>query len=296
MTQIGGLIAGIGDFGVEALVTQAEVAASEAMANDKPFVKASEIILKGQPVYISDANGVNAIISLASNTTEAKSSNVYGLALQNFAPNDILQVVRRGELTGLNTSTATVGDSVWLGVNGQKLYGIANKPLGTHLVYLGVVKRVHQNQGVIDVDIKNGFEVEELHNVAFASLQEADLFGYVAGKWQNIPRYFRIAKYTAENQLPTTGNAATVYFLNVAGSKYLKYWNGAAYVNASTKTDLPKCVSSVQRDYYATFSDISTTNYGNRVAEIQVIEDETQGNLTGYYKFDGINLIWIITQ
>ena len=321
----GGLIAGIGDFGVEALLTQAEQAESnaessagiattkagealasansasvsasqasqsamDAVVNDKPFVKAGEVILKGQPVYISNANGANSIISLASNATEVKSSNVYGLALQNFAVNDILQVVRRGELTGLDTSTATIGDSVWLGANGQKLYGITNKPLGTHLVYLGIVKRVHQNQGVIDVDIKNGFEVEELHNVTLTSLQETDLFGYIGGRWQNVPRYFRIAKYTAESQLPTVGNVGTVYFLNVAGSKYLKYWNSTTYANASTKTDLPKCISSIQRDYYAKFSDISTANYGNRVAEIQVIEDETKSNLPSLYYFDGNSL------
>jgi hypothetical protein len=274
----------------------AQQSANQALANDKPFVKASEVILKGQPVYISNANGTNAIVSLASNTTETRSSNVYGLALQNFAINDILQVVRRGDLTGLDTSTATVGDSVWLGVNGQKLYGIANKPLGTHLVYLGIVKRAHANQGVIDVDIKNGFEVEELHNVTFTSLQETDLFGYIGGKWQNVPRYFRVAKYTAESQLPITGDVGTVYFLNVAGSKYLKYWNGTAYVNASTKTDLPKCVSSVQKDYYATFADISISNYTGRIASIIVIEDETQENQNGFYVFNGTSLVWILTQ
>ena len=100
----------------------------------------------------------------------------------------------------------------------------------------------------------------------------------------------RIAKYTAESQLPVTGDVGTVYFLNVTGNKYLKYWNGVAYVNASTKVDLPKCVSSVQQDYYATFADISIANYGNRVASIHVIEDVNNQNGTGLYYFDGSTL------
>ena len=100
----------------------------------------------------------------------------------------------------------------------------------------------------------------------------------------------KIEKYTAENQLPATGSFSSVYFLNVAGSKYLKYWNGTAYVDANTKADLPKCVSSVQRDYYATFADISTANYAGRVASIHVIEDVNNSNGTGAYYFDGTTL------
>lgn len=148
-----------------------------------------------------------------------------------------------------------------------------------------------QSSVTVSVQTMNVDVLGELNDVSIsAPLQDLELFGYVAGKWRNVSRYMKVEKYTAENQLPTTGSFNSVYFLNVAGSKYLKYWNGASYVSASTKVDLPKCVSSIQRDYYATFADISTANYNGRNADICVIEDVNNSNETGLYYFDGTTL------
>jgi len=70
-------------------------------------------------------------------------------------------------LDGLDTSTATIGDAVWLGTNGNLIYGLANKPYApAHLVYIGVVTRVNANNGEIFINVQNGFELDELHNVS----------------------------------------------------------------------------------------------------------------------------------
>lgn len=133
-------------------------------------VKAAVAINKGQAVYISGANGTNQIVSLASNTSEATSSKTLGLANQNFAINDIGQIITEGLITGIDTSTATAGDPVWLGVNGNLIFGLANKPAApAHLVYIGVVTRVQSVNGEIYVKIQNGFELQELHNVSITS-------------------------------------------------------------------------------------------------------------------------------
>jgi hypothetical protein len=147
-----------------------------------------------------------------------------------------------------------------------------------------------RNQAEVFKNSASGSAVASANSAALAS-QKADEISNAF-----LAVHTRIAKYTAENQLPLTGDARTVYFLNVAGNKYLKYWDGTAYVNASTKTDLPKCISSIQRDYYATFADISTANYNVRNASICVISDETQNNQTGLYFYDGTNLNWIAIQ
>lgn len=133
-------------------------------------VKAAVAINKGQAVYISGANGTNQIVSLASNVSEATSSKTLGLAMQNFAINDIGQIITEGLLAGIDTSTATAGDPVWLGVNGNLIFGLANKPVApAHLVYIGVVTRVQSVNGEIYVKIQNGFELQELHNVSITS-------------------------------------------------------------------------------------------------------------------------------
>ena len=151
-------------------------------------VKASVVINKGQAVYVSGANGTNQLVSLASNTNESLSSKTLGLASQNFAINDIGQIITEGLLAGLNTSTATAGDPVWLGVSGNLIYGLANKPVApAHLVYIGVVTRSNINNGEIYVKIQNGFELQELHNVLISSVanNEGLFYETATSLWKN---------------------------------------------------------------------------------------------------------------
>ena len=130
-------------------------------------VKATQTILKGQAVYISGSDGSNALISLASNAADISSATTIGLAMQNFAINQIGQVIIIGQLYGVDTSTALPGDPVWLGINGNLLYGYANKPIApAHLVYIGSVTRVQQINGEIEVKVQNGYELNELHDVS----------------------------------------------------------------------------------------------------------------------------------
>jgi hypothetical protein len=43
-----------------------------------------------------------------------------------------------------------------------------------HIVYIGVVVRSHPTMGVIEVKIQNGYELDELHNVAAQSPSNND--------------------------------------------------------------------------------------------------------------------------
>ena len=133
-------------------------------------VKAGEIMTKGQAVYVSSANGTNMIVTKASNATEATSSKTMGLIIQNLANNGQGYVITEGLLDGLNTAAAVDGDPVWLGTGGNLIYGLANKPTApAHLVFIGIVTRANVSNGEIFVRVQNGFELQELHNVAITS-------------------------------------------------------------------------------------------------------------------------------
>lgn len=130
-------------------------------------VKLGSTMTKGTPVYVSSADGTNMIVSPASNTSEATSSKTMGLLMSGGNTNAKVQVITEGLLAGLNTSTATIGDAVWLGSTGTLVYGLANKPVAPlHMVFIGIVTRVNSNNGEIFVKVQNGFEIDELHNVA----------------------------------------------------------------------------------------------------------------------------------
>lgn len=176
-------------------------------------VKAGVAISKGQAVYVTGADGTNMIVALASNASEATSSKVIGLAVSNAAINDQIFVVTEGLIAGLNTSTATAGDPVWLGTNGNLIFGLANKPVApAHLVYIGVVTRVQQNNGEIFVNVQNGFELNEIHDALIVSPTAGQLLRRDSDNlWKNwTPNYLTaesdtLATVTARGAT-TTGN------------------------------------------------------------------------------------------
>jgi hypothetical protein len=147
-------------------------------------------INKGQAVYVTGSTGLsgtNMLVDRASNNIEMTSSKTMGLLETSLAKNGIGYVITEGLLAGLDTSTAgSAGDPVWLGTNGNLIYGLTNKPVApAHLVFIGIVTRKQQNNGEIFVKVQNGFEVEELHNVVLTSKQTGDTIVWNGGTWVN---------------------------------------------------------------------------------------------------------------
>ncbi len=155
----------------------------------KHTVKLGENINKGQAVYVSSADGTNMIVTKASNVSEATSSKTMGLLAFTGITNDQGFVVTEGLLAGLDTSSANAaGDPVWLGTNGDLIYGLVNKPYApAHLVFIGIVTRKQQNNGEIFVKAQNGFELKEIHDVQLTNLVPGNLIVYdaVNSLWKN---------------------------------------------------------------------------------------------------------------
>lgn len=157
-------------------------------ANVAHSVKYAVALTKGQAVYVSGADGTNMLVSKADYTTEATSSKTIGLVTATGSASYQGQVITEGLLAGLDTSTATIGDAVWLGDDGNLLYGLANKPVApNNLVYIGVVTRVNVNNGEIFVRVQNGFELSELHDVLIQSLVDKNVIYWdsATSLWKN---------------------------------------------------------------------------------------------------------------
>jgi len=207
-------------------------------AIDRVTVKLSVAINKGQAVYVSGANGTNILVSKASNTSESTSSKTIGLLETTGAINAIVNVVTDGLLTGLNTFTATIGDPVWLGTNGDLIYGLASKPYApAHLVYIGVVTRVSATVGEILVKVQNGFELSEIHNVLLTSPADNDLLIY-----ENSTSLWKNKTITAA-MLPSAIDAAKIDGGNVSNTEF-SYLDG---VTSSIQTQIDTKASIIPR-------------------------------------------------
>ena len=131
------------------------------------------------------------IVSKASNAAEATSSKTFGLLSETGVTNDQIRVITNGFLTGLNTASATIGDAVWLGTSGNLIFwhygGGTTKPVApAHLVFIGIVTRVHAVNGEIFVKVQNGFELDEIHDVLITSAATNDFLYYASdGLWKN---------------------------------------------------------------------------------------------------------------
>jgi len=188
----------------------------------KHEVKAGEVLLRGQAVYVSSSDGTNMIVTKASNASEMTSSKTMGLIAQDLALNGKGFVITEGLLTGLDTSMATLGDLVWLGTNGNLLYGLANKPVApAHMVFLGVVTRVNNNNGEIFVKVQNGFELNEIHDVLISAPSTGQLLRRDSdGLWKNWTPNFLTSVPTLDQVTSagnTTMNSITVGGLTVNG-------------------------------------------------------------------------------
>jgi hypothetical protein len=146
---------------------------------------------KGQVVYVSGADGNNPTVSLAIATSEAGSSKTIGVLKQGLAVGASGYVITDGLLEGLNTNSAgAAGDTIWLSPTtaGGVVYGTANKPSApNHMVFIGYVLRKNTNNGKIFVKIQNGFELQELHNVAISNPVTGQVLKYNATTqlWSN---------------------------------------------------------------------------------------------------------------
>lgn len=155
----------------------------------KHLVKAGVQLTKGQAVYVTGSTGnagTNMIVGKASNDAEITSSKTMGLVETSASINDQAYVITEGLLSGLNTNGASAGDPVWLGTNGNLIYGLANKPHApAHLVFIGIVTRAQQNNGEIFVRPQNGFEMSELHDLVLSGLAAGDIIVWDGSKWTN---------------------------------------------------------------------------------------------------------------
>jgi len=206
-------------------------------------VKAGVAINKGQAVYVTGADGTNIIVGLASNTSEATSSKTLGLLNATVAVNGFADVVQIGRLSGLNTIGAVVGDPVWLGTNGNLIYGLTNKPYApAHLVFIGVVTRVNANNGEIFITVQNGFELKEIHDVDIITNVpiNGDVLGYDGTLWVNktIAEWLG---FTPANASGTTNYVSKFTGANSLGDSQI-FDNGT---NVGIGTNLPQATLQV---------------------------------------------------
>jgi ribosomal protein L35AE/L33A len=144
-------------------------------------------LTKGTVVFISGANGNKPIVTKALAVSDALSSRTFGLLQSNILNNGVGFCVVIGDLSGLDTSAFTEGAQLYLSGTVAGTYTETKTLAPTHLVYVGKVTRSHPTQGQIEVQIQNGYELHEIHDVAISSVANNQALVYESATtlWKN---------------------------------------------------------------------------------------------------------------
>jgi hypothetical protein len=142
------------------VVTQAQNLVTEVYNNS------GATMTKGTVVYINGGHGNLPTIAKAIATSDATSAQTYGVVRTNITNNNNGYVTVIGNLDNLDTQAYATGTQLYLSSTTAGAWTSVKQYAPNHLVYVGIVIRSHPTQGVVEIRIQNGFELDELHDVS----------------------------------------------------------------------------------------------------------------------------------
>ncbi len=145
-----------------------------------------------QAVIVSGATGQRLSVRLAKADSDANSSGTIGLVTETILGNQEGFVTTVGHVREIDTTGSLQGET-W--VDGDILYlsplvagQITNvKPIApNHLIVIGYVEYAHANHGKIYVKVDNGYELNELHDVAYPTTPvSGEILTRGTNRWEN---------------------------------------------------------------------------------------------------------------
>lgn len=207
---------------------------------------------KGTIVYINGGHGNLPTVTKAIATSDATSAQTYGVVQSDITNNNNGYVVVIGSLNDIDTQTYAEGTQLYLSGTTAGAWTSTKPHAPIHLVYVGIVVRSHPTQGVVEIRIQNGYELEELHDVAITSVANNDGIFYNSSNdlWENktIAEVLGYTPANAATYVPYTGATSSLYMgssnlisaksfitSGTSGNGYLKLSN--ALVAATPEAD-----------------------------------------------------------
>jgi hypothetical protein len=133
-------------------------------------------INKGKLVFISGGVGDNPQINTASWDTDTTSARTIGMVMRDISNGSNGYVILNGVLSGVDTAAYVGGTTLFLSSSGDYTSTRPTQPL--HGVRIGEVVRQHATVGSIFINIQNGYELDELHDVLVTTPSQGNLLTY----------------------------------------------------------------------------------------------------------------------
>lgn len=189
-------------------------------------------INKGKLVRISGGLGNNPTIATASWENDANSANTLGMLMSTLDHNDFGYVLLNGILLGVNTDTYSAGQTLYLSSSGD--YTNIKPVAPRHMVRIGEVVRVGNSEvGSVFVNVQNGYELDELHDVLVSSASNGDLL-----VWDDSVSLWKNGKTLSGSYTITDSLTASNFVGTLIGSVSTPLYNREIHVANADGDDI----------------------------------------------------------
>jgi len=208
------------------LATFPSVAAEAQRLITEVYNETGATLTKGTVVYINGGHGNLPTVTKALATSDATSAQTYGVVQNDITDNNNGFVVVIGSITDIPTNTYLNGTILYLSPITAGEWTSTKPYAPQHIVYVGIVTRSHPTQGVVEVRVQNGYEMDELHNVSAQSPANGDIlqFNFSTQLWtkttgnttaiaEGTNLYFTDARARAAISLTTTGTSGAATYV-----------------------------------------------------------------------------------
>jgi hypothetical protein len=176
-------------------------------------------LTKGTVVYINGGQGNLPTVAKAKADSDSTSAQTLGMIQADITNMNNGNVLIVGKLIDLNTNAYLPGTQLYLSGSTAGTYTNIKPQAPTHLVYVGIVSRQHPTQGIIEVKVQNGYELDELHDVLIDVPTDRDLLVYSSefDLWRNEQMESIITLTTNGTSGPATLIGSTLNIPEYAG-------------------------------------------------------------------------------
>lgn len=145
-------------------------------------------LTKGQVVRQSGSSGTKLKVDLAQADGDPNSATTIGVVAESISNNSSGFIITAGLLKPLDTNAFNEGDVLWLSATTPGAITNVRPTQPNHGVRIGYcIKKAGSADGIIYVDVLNGFELEELHDVLLTSPVNNSFLVYESSSslWKN---------------------------------------------------------------------------------------------------------------
>lgn len=243
-------------------------------------------LYKGTVVYILGSTGNRPNFVKSQANSEATSAGTFGIIANDLANNADGYAVCLGYLDNLDTRSSAIhpftsdtladGDTIYLSPTTAGYITNIKPSAPNHLVYLGKVTRTSPTNGTIVYRIQNGYELEELHNVAISSVANNDLLQYESSTslWKN-------------KSIPTASSSVNGYLSSTDWTTFNGKVTANSVITGATKTKITYDTKGlVTSGADATTADIADSTNKRYVTDANLtVIGNTSGTNTGDQTF-----------